>query len=83
MTFQEYLEKFKKMNDKQLIDSFNNEIDNPGWTSSRANYLTSLHKEFNNRGYDYFEIGDDSKLSLKNKIYLLGKKIKILTKKDK
>lgn len=83
MTYEEYLEKFKKMDDKQLIDSFNREVGNPGWTNSRANYLSALHQEFNDRQCDYSEIGDDSKLSLKSKICLLGKKIKILTKTDK
>ncbi len=78
MTYEEYLEKFKKMDDKQLIDSFNREVGNPGWTNSRASYLSALHQEFNDRGYDYSDIGSTGSLSLKNKIELLDKKIKIV-----
>ncbi len=78
MTYEEYLEKFKKMDDKQLIDSFNREVGNPGWTNSRANYLSALHQEFNDRGYDYSDIGGVGSLSIKNKIELLDKKIKIV-----
>jgi len=78
MTYEKYLEKFKKMDDKQLIESFNREVGNPGWTNFRANYLSALHQEFNNRGYDYSDIGGAGSLSIKNKIELLDKKIKIV-----
>ena len=66
------------MDDKQLIDSFNREVGNPGWTSSRASYLSALHQEFNDRGYDYSDIGNAGSLNFKNKIELLNKKIKIV-----
>ena len=66
------------MDDQQLVDSFNCEVGNPGWTSSRANYLSALHQEFNDRGYDYSDIGDSGSLSIKNRIGLLDNKIKIV-----
>ncbi len=65
------------MNDEELIDSFNHEVGNTGWTNSRAFYLKALKGEFDERNYDYSEIGENDTLSLKNKIYLQDKKIKI------
>ena len=73
--YEECSERFKKMDDDQLIDAFNNEVGNSGWTRSRASYLTALHKEFDNRGYDYSDIGDKLSFSVKNKIKIMEKKV--------
>jgi hypothetical protein len=73
--YKEYKERFSDMSDEQLIDAFNREVNNIGWTSSRAFYLVALQEEFENRNYDYSEIGDKEGLSLKNKIKLIGKKV--------
>ena len=74
----EYQDRFKKMSDDQLIDAFNREAGNAGWTSSRGSYLAALHQEFKARGYDYSIIGDKNSLSLKRKVQLVGKKIEII-----
>ena len=75
---QEFQERFKNMSDENLIDSFNREVGNRGWTGSRATYLSALHEEFDNREYDYSVIGSKSEFSLAKKIKLVGKKIMIL-----
>ena len=75
--YQEYKGRFKSMTDEQLIAAFNNEVRNSGWTSARASYLATLHEEFENRSYDYSDIGDKKQLSFAKKIKLLGKKIMI------
>ena len=72
---QEYLECFRGMSDEQLIDAFNREVRNGGWTITRSFYLSGLHKEFGNRNYDYSDIGDKGHLSFLKKIKLVGKKI--------
>ena len=77
MTYEEYLSKFKEMDDSQLIEAFNKQVGNPGWTTSRGSYLKALHQEFADRNYDYSDIGDAGSLSFKNKIKLVDKKIKI------
>ncbi|MFA7133583.1 MAG: hypothetical protein WC122_01230 [archaeon] len=72
---QEYRDRFRSMNDKQLIDAFNNEVGNSGWTASRASYLFALCGEFKNRDYDYSNIGEEKVMSLNKKIKLINKKI--------
>ena len=70
--YKEYLDLFKKKNDKDLIDSFNGEVGNPGWTSSRANYLAAMHEEFDNRLYDYSIIkSDDGGIFLRHRVKLV------------
>lgn len=48
-----------------------------GWVSARGTYMAAIHKEFDNRGFDYSAIGDKSGLSYKNKIKLSKNKIVI------
>lgn len=74
---QRYKEHFNKMNDERLINAFNREVDKDGWTNSRASYICALHGEFRKR-YDYSAIGDKAKFSLKNKVRLIDKVIKLL-----
>lgn len=80
MTAKEYFDKFvlelSKVTDKDLIERFNLEVDTAGWVTARASYLAAIHQEFNRRGFDYSEIGDEGSLSFKNKIELVGKLIK-------
>ncbi|PIR68192.1 hypothetical protein COU49_02500 [Candidatus Nomurabacteria bacterium CG10_big_fil_rev_8_21_14_0_10_35_16] len=47
--YMEYKERFEGMTDGQLMDAFNREVGNSGWTSSRASYLVALHEEFEKR----------------------------------
>lgn len=72
--YKKFKERFKKMNDKQLLLAFNNEVGNSGWTSSRASYIAALHEEFENRGYDYSAIGNKGSLAFNKKVRLVDKK---------
>lgn len=78
---QEQYEKFKvlfaEMNDERLIDCFNNQVGNTGWTSSRASYLAAMHHEFDNRNWDYREIGSKTSLSYRQHIYLTDKRVSV------
>jgi hypothetical protein len=73
-TYQEFKKRFNAMSDEELIGAFNHEVGNPGWTSSRATYLSLLHEEFEQRGYDYSAIGDKGSLSFKNRVALVNGK---------
>jgi len=68
---------FETYSDIELIETFNKEVWNNWWTSKRAEFLSELHTEFNNRWFDYSEIGDKKSLSLKKEIKLNQKKIYI------
>ena len=63
------------MSDEKLIAAFNREVGNAGWTSYRASYLAALHAEFDSRGYDYSDIGDEASFSLKRRVKLINKKL--------
>ena len=68
----EYLEWFKKKSDKELIDDFNRQVGNPGWVSARADYLSAMKEEFDNRHYDYSIIkSDDGGIFLRHKVKLV------------
>lgn len=62
--------RFETYSDIELLEAFNREVWNQGWTSARAEYLSELHREFDNRWFDYLEIWDSKSLSFKNKIKL-------------
>ena len=70
---------FTEMTDDGIIDCFNNQVGNTGWTSSRASYLAALHQEFDKRGWDYREIGSETSISLRYHIHLTGNKVSVFS----
>ena len=66
------------LNDPELIEKVNDEVGNPGWTSSRGVYLQCLSNELRKRSFNsdiLFEFnsnGTIAALSLKNKVHLLN-----------
>ncbi len=73
--FNKYLSYFKELSDNELIEIFNAEVNNKGWTSQRGAYLSAILVEFKNRYFDYSMIGSENRLSLNNKIKLVSGKI--------
>ena len=74
---------FQKMNDHAIIMRYNEELGNPGWTTSRANFLSELSAEFTKRQIDVEAISPDGKgfnLSKEYEAFLSGKKV--FLKKD-
>lgn len=47
--YKKYKERFVGMTDEQLRNTFNREVGNSGWTSSKASYLSALHEELEKR----------------------------------
>ena len=74
-----YRELFAAMSDEEILNCFNHQVGNRGWTSSRGSYLAALHAEFNQRHWDYSEIGDKKAISLRHKIHLTGKRISVFS----
>ena len=73
--FEEFTERFDSLTDLELVDCFNQQVGNSGWTSTKAIYLAVLHKEFITRRFDYSIIGNQESLSFKYKIQLRGRKV--------
>lgn len=61
-----------KYNDEELIRKFNKEVWNSWSNSTRSEYLSKLHKEFDKRWFDYSKIWNKKTLSFKDKIYLVN-----------
>ena len=70
--------RFETYSDIELLEAFNREVWNKGWTSSRAEFLSELHREFDNRWFNYSEIWDSESLSFKSNVKLEWNKIEIL-----
>lgn len=73
--YKEYKERFGIMSDDELVNAFNSEVGNAGWTSARSAYLAALHEEFELRGYDFSKIGNKEELSFRHKIKIVNKKV--------
>ena len=80
VAYEEFLAQFKACTDQELIEVFNRQVGNTGWTSSRGSYLAALHEEFKNRGFDFSAMGDERSLSFRSKIRLIGRAIEPLDK---
>ena len=76
--FEKFIKRFNNRTDEELIEYFNQEVGNGGWGTARASYLAAIHHEFNNRNFDYSDIGNEKELSFKNKITLVKRKVKII-----
>lgn len=74
-THEGFLERFEAMGDEELVEAFNREVGNPGWTSSRATYIALLHEEFEKRNFDHSVITDSGGLSLNQKVRLADGKL--------
>ena len=56
--YQEYAARFAAASNQSLIESFNREVGNTGWTSVRASYIAALIDEFRNRLIDISVVND-------------------------
>jgi hypothetical protein len=73
--FVEFREQLESYTDDELIDRFNDEVNNGGSGTARFSFLAALHHEFIRRGFDYSEIGDANSISFKHKVTLENKRI--------
>ena len=56
--YQEYAAHFAAASTQSLVESFNKEVGNTGWTSMRASCIAALIDEFSNRGIDMSAVND-------------------------
>lgn len=56
--YQEYAARFAAATSQSLIESFNREVGNSGWTTMRASFIAALIDEFRNRGIDISAVND-------------------------
>jgi hypothetical protein len=68
----------EELTNEQLVERYNKECGNTGWTSSRGTFLVELHAELKSRNLNLSAISDEGKgLSLhsNNKCKLVGNKL--------
>ena len=68
--YQEYAARFAAASSQSLVESFNKEVGNTGWTSMRANFIAALIDEFRNRGIDISAVNDGSSTSFNHHVSL-------------
>ena len=56
--YQEYAARFAAASSQSLVESFNREVGNTGWTTVRASCIAALIDEFRNRGIDISAVND-------------------------
>lgn len=50
--YPEFKERFKNMNDADLLKALKEQIGKPGWVKAREYYMYYLHEEIKSRGLD-------------------------------
>ena len=76
--FHQYMEQLNRCSDEEIIEKFNHEVGCGGWGTARASFLGALHEQLNIRKFDYTQIGDKGRCSLKRKVKLIGKTIHVI-----
>lgn len=66
--YQEYAARFAAASSQSLVEFFNKEVGNAGWTSMRASFIAALIDEFRNRGIDISAINDGSSTDLNHHV---------------
>ncbi|MBO7589707.1 MAG: hypothetical protein J6T18_09840 [Bacteroidaceae bacterium] len=56
--YQEYAARFAAASSQSLVESFNKEVGNTGWTTMRASFIAALIDEFWSRGIDISAVND-------------------------
>ena len=73
--YEDYKRRMENYSDEELIEAFNSQVGNPGSGSAKVDFLSAIHDEFKERGYDYSAVGNEEELSFARKVKLIGKKI--------
>jgi hypothetical protein len=71
-----YSKRLSAYSDEELVERFNGQVGVTVWVGARGRYLHALRLEFDRRGIDYSCV-DKGGLSLRRKVKLVGKKLKI------
>ncbi|MFD1016890.1 hypothetical protein [Winogradskyella rapida] len=70
--FEKYSLSFDLKSDKEVVESFNSQVGNPGSGVAKSSYLSAIKSQFIKREIDFSEISGYTK-----KVILKGKKLYI------
>ena len=71
----DYYKSFIELSDKELVASFNGQVQVPASNTARSGYLWALRDSLDARDIDYSECGDDMSMSYRNCVILKSKKL--------
>ena len=75
----DYSSILSKETNKELVQSFNREVGNPGWVITRSYYLRALREEFYGRNIDFSKaINDSGGFKLSKKVRLDNNKLVLI-----
>lgn len=73
---EKYKNYFESLSKQELVDSFNKQVGNCGWSSSRAIYLYELRKVLDKSGINISSVQNDSGgFNLNKKVKLEGNRL--------
>lgn len=74
----QYAARFAAASLTSLVDSFNSQVGNRGWTSARACHDTALIEEFKRRGIDVSSVSHGNSISFAHQVQLAGNRLVII-----
>lgn len=74
----QYAARFAAASLTSLVDSFNSQVGNRGWTSARACHNTALIEEFKRRGIDVSSVSHGDSISFAHHVQLAGNRLVII-----
>ena len=73
--FNQFAASFAASSLDSLIESFNSQVGNRGWSSARAAHNTALVGELSTRGIDLSTVSDGQSVSFAHHVKLYGNRI--------
>ena len=73
-----YAARFAAASLTSLVDSFNSQVGNRGWTSARACHDTALIREFKRRGIDVSSVCHGNSISFAHHVQLADNRLVII-----
>ncbi|MGW8124098.1 hypothetical protein ACV07N_15675 [Roseivirga echinicomitans] len=70
-----FREDLNTLSNEELVQAFNNQVGDLGWTSSRGKYLFELRETMKCRGIGMLALSTDSTTSYKYKVKLVDMKL--------
>lgn len=70
--FEEFKNRFAAMSDEAVIEAFNSDVGNPGWTGARGAFHKALLQDFQRRGWNCDAIynSDNNTLNFTSRVKL-------------
>lgn len=68
--FREYTERFLTFSDLEIVAAFNGQVDNGGWGTARAAYLTAIRHELDRRNINRDDVSTENSISFAERVSL-------------